>query len=45
MNPRKLAVGRRMMDAVESDGRPSYDYNEIAAALKVSRSPVVRHLA
>ena len=45
MNPRKLAVGRRMMDAVESDGRPTYDYNEIAAALKVSRSTVVRHLA
>jgi len=45
MNPRKLAAGRRMMDAVESDGRPTYDYNEIAAALKVSRSTVVRHLA
>lgn len=45
MNPRKFAVGRRMMDALEPDGRPTYDYNEIAAALKVSRSTVVRHLA
>jgi DNA invertase Pin-like site-specific DNA recombinase len=44
MNPRKLALGRRMIDAVDPDGRPTYGYGEIAAALRVSRSTVVRHL-
>ena len=44
MNPKKLEIGRRMIDAVEPDGRPTYDYNEIAAALRVSRSTIVRHL-
>jgi DNA invertase Pin-like site-specific DNA recombinase len=44
MDPKKLALGRRMMDATDPDGRPTHGYEEIAKTLRVSRSTVIRHL-
>lgn len=45
MTPKRMATARTLLDAVDSEGRHLYTYEDVAKAIGVSRSTVVRHLS
>jgi DNA invertase Pin-like site-specific DNA recombinase len=43
MTPQKIRAAKSMLDAKDPDGRHTHSYDDVAQAIGVSRSTIVRH--